>query len=57
MDDVPVDKIKDFQAKLADFLTTRKAGVLTKLRNEKAVSDATAAELKAAVGEFKQTYR
>ncbi len=57
MDDVPVDKIKDFQAKLADFLTTRKAGALTKLRNEKAVSDAIAAELKAAVTEFKQTYR
>jgi F-type H+-transporting ATPase subunit alpha len=57
MDDVPVDKIKDFQAKLGDFLTTRKAGVLTKLRNEKAVSDAIAAELKAAVSEFKQTYR
>jgi len=57
MDDVPVDKIKDFQAKLTDFLTTRKAGLLTKLRNEKAVSDAIAAELKAAVAEFKQTYR
>src|SRR6185503_11598241 len=32
MDDVPVDKIKDFQAKLTDFLTTRKAALLTKLR-------------------------
>jgi F-type H+-transporting ATPase subunit alpha len=57
MDDVPVDKIKDFQAKLTDFLTTRKAAVLTKLRNEKAVSDAMAAELKTAVTEFKQTYK
>jgi F-type H+-transporting ATPase subunit alpha len=57
MDDVAVDKIKDFQAKLTDFLTTRKGALLTKLRNEKAVSDAIAAELKAAVGEFKQTYR
>jgi F-type H+-transporting ATPase subunit alpha len=57
MDDVPVDKIKDFQAKLTEFLTTRKAALLTKLRNEKAVSDAIAAELKAAVTEFKQTYR
>jgi hypothetical protein len=31
--------------------------VLTKLRNEKAISEALAAELKAAVIEFKQTYR
>ena len=56
MDDVPVDKIKDFQAKLTDFFDTRKADLLTKIRNEKAISDALAAELKAAVTEFKQTY-
>ncbi|HXR48353.1 MAG TPA: F0F1 ATP synthase subunit alpha [Candidatus Limnocylindrales bacterium] len=56
MDDVPVDKIKDFQAKFTDFLNTRKAELLTKIRNEKTISDALAAELKAAVTEFKQTY-
>src|SRR6266566_3953807 len=38
-DDVAVDKIKDFQAKLTDFLTTRKADLLTKIRTEKALSD------------------
>src|SRR5687768_729431 len=57
MDDVPVDKIKDFLAKLTEYLTTRKAEVLTKLRKEKAISDAIAADLKTAVSEFKQTYR
>jgi F-type H+-transporting ATPase subunit alpha len=57
MDDVAVEKIKDFQSKLTDFLTTHKAALLTKIRNEKAVSDAIAAELKTAVTEFKQTYR
>jgi hypothetical protein len=31
--------------------------VLEKIRNEKAFSDALAAELKAAVVEFKQSYR
>jgi F-type H+-transporting ATPase subunit alpha len=56
-DDVAVDKIKDFQNKLTDFLNTRKADLLTKIRTEKAFSDALAAELKAAVTEFKQTYR
>jgi len=56
MDDVPVDRIKDFQAKLVDFLNTRKADLLAKLRNENAISDALAAELKTAVTEFKQTY-
>ncbi len=56
-DDVAVDKVKDFQAKLTDFLGTRKAELLTKIRNEKAISDALGAELKAAVTEFKQSYR
>ena len=57
MDDVAVDKIKDFQTKLTEFLTTRKNELMSKLQKEKAVSDALAAELKAAVTEFKQTYR
>jgi len=57
LDDVPVEKVKDFQNKLTDFLTTRKTALLDKIRTEKAISDALAAELKAAVGEFKQTYR
>ncbi len=56
-DDVAVDKVKDFQTKLTDFLNTRKAAVLTKIRTEKAINDALAGELKAAVTEFKQTYR
>ena len=57
IDDVPVDKIKDFQAKLAEFLTTRKGDLLKRIRTEKALSDEIAAALKAAVTEFKQTYR
>ncbi|HEY3931430.1 MAG TPA: F0F1 ATP synthase subunit alpha [Verrucomicrobiae bacterium] len=56
-DDVAVDKVKDFQTKLTDFLGTRKADLLLKIRTEKAINDAIAAELKAAVTEFKQSYR
>src|SRR3984885_63036 len=56
-DDVAVDKVKDFQTKLTDFLGTRKADLLLKIRTEKAISDAIAADLKAAVTEFKQSYR
>jgi F-type H+-transporting ATPase subunit alpha len=57
LDDVAVEKIKDFQAKLMDFFLTRKTELLAKIRNEKAISDAIAAELKQAVPEFKQSYR
>jgi F-type H+-transporting ATPase subunit alpha len=56
-DDVPVEKVKDFQTKLADYLGTRKAAVLDTLRKEKAIGDKLAAELKAAITEFKQSYR
>ncbi len=57
LDDVAVDKVKDFQTKMTDFLSTRKAELIGKIRAEKAFSDALAAELKAALTEFKQTYR
>ena len=57
LDKVPVDKIKDFQAKLTDFLSTRKGPLLEKIRVEKAVTDALAAELKTALGEFMQSYQ
>ena len=57
MDDVPVDKIKDFQNKLTDYLTSRKADLMGKILKEKALSDALTADLKAAVTEFKQTYK
>ena len=57
LDDVAVEKVKDFQNKITDFLSTRKPALLEKVRTEKAFNDALAAELKAAVTEFKQSYR
>ena len=57
LDDVAVEKVKDWQTKLTQFLMDRKAGLLEKVRKEGAISDALAGELKAAVSEFKQTYR
>jgi len=57
MDDVPVEKIKDFQAKLTEFLTSRKVELMGRIAKEKALSDALTNDLKAAITEFKQTYR
>jgi F-type H+-transporting ATPase subunit alpha len=57
MDDVPVDRIKDFQNKLTDFLTSRKTELMGRIAKEKALSDPLTADLKAAVTEFKQTYK
>jgi F-type H+-transporting ATPase subunit alpha len=56
VDDVPVAKIKDFQHKLTDFMTTRKTELMTRIAKDKELKDATVNDLKAAVTEFKQTY-
>jgi len=56
VDDVPVDKIKDFQAKLTDYMTSRKTDLLARIAKEKTLSDALAGNLKTAVTEFKQAY-
>jgi F-type H+-transporting ATPase subunit alpha len=56
-DDVPVKSIKDCQAKMQEFLTSRKESILAKIRDEKALSDEIVAELKQAVADFKSTYK
>ncbi len=56
VDDVPVDKIKDFQAKLTEYMTSRKTDLLARIAKEKTLSDALAGNLKTAVTEFKQAY-
>jgi F-type H+-transporting ATPase subunit alpha len=57
LDDVPVDRVKDFQARLTEFLTTRKTELLRKIDQEKAISEALTAELKAGADQFKETWK
>src|SRR5258706_13544872 len=57
VDDVPVERIKDFQAKWTEFLTLHKAELLRQIAHERALSDAIASELKAAADQFKQTWK
>ena len=57
VDDVPVDRVKEFQALLTDFLSTRKPELLRKIAQEKAISDPLKGELKAATDQFKQTWK
>ncbi len=57
VDDVPVERIKEFQAGWTDFLTTRKADLLQSIAREKALNDALSASLKAAADQFKQTWK
>ena len=57
MDDVAVDRIKDFQSSLTDYLTSRKPELMGRIAKEKALSDALTTDLKAAITEFKQTFK
>jgi len=56
VDDVPVERIKEFQARLTDFLSTRKAELLSRIARKKALGDELIADLKAAADQFKQTW-
>jgi F-type H+/Na+-transporting ATPase subunit alpha len=57
MDDVKVQRVRDCQAKLTDFLTARKAELLSRIGREKKLDDALIAELKAAAEQFKQGWK
>jgi F-type H+-transporting ATPase subunit alpha len=57
VDDVPVERIKEFQASWTDFLTTRKMDVVKRIANERALTDDLTAALKAAANQFKETWK
>jgi F-type H+-transporting ATPase subunit alpha len=56
VDDVPVDRIKDFQAQLTDYLSTHRAELLGRIAREKVLSDGLKAEMKTSVDQFKRTW-
>jgi F-type H+-transporting ATPase subunit alpha len=57
VDDVPVDRVKEFQAKVTEFLVTRKSELLAKIARERAINDELTGQLKAVADEFKQTWK
>jgi F-type H+-transporting ATPase subunit alpha len=55
-DNVPVERIKEFQAKWTDFLTNHKPELLKKIAREQVIGDALKAQLMAAADEFRDTW-
>jgi F-type H+-transporting ATPase subunit alpha len=55
-DDVPVSRIRECQAKLEEFLTTRKEALLQKIYDEKSLEN-TEADLKQAIEDFKSSWK
>jgi F-type H+-transporting ATPase subunit alpha len=53
LDDVPVERVKEYQDKLTEFLTTRREDLVRKIGKEKQLSPALTSELKTAAEQFK----
>jgi F-type H+/Na+-transporting ATPase subunit alpha len=56
LDDVPVGRVKDFQARFTEYLTTSKSDLLAKIAAEKTLSDALVSDLRASAQQFKQSW-
>jgi F-type H+-transporting ATPase subunit alpha len=56
-DDVPVNRVKECQDKLNEFLVTRKSSVLDAIWDKKQIDKDVEALLKAATDEFKSTWK
>jgi len=56
-DDVAVERIKECQGALEEFLNTRKNELLAKIASEKALSDEIVEGLKTALNDFKGTWK
>src|SRR6266576_1951744 len=57
VDEIRVDRIKDYQTRLTEYLTSSKADLLAKIGREGALSDPLSAELRAAADQFKQIWK
>ncbi len=55
-DPIPLDKVKDFQTKLTEFLTLRHEPLLAAIRSKCVIDDEIGSTLKAAITEFSENY-
>src|SRR3954467_9507383 len=57
LDSVPVDKVKQFQIKLQEYLSTRKEVLLGSIRDKKAIDEDLETQLRSALDEFKSVWK
>jgi F-type H+-transporting ATPase subunit alpha len=57
LDDVPVKETSKWEAEFLDFMRDQKTSVRDALSREKKLTDAIVADLRKAIGEFKERYR
>ena len=57
VDDVPVERVKAYQAAWTDFLATRRSSLLQRIAREKTIDDQLTSELRAAADQFTQAWK
>src|ERR1700736_593571 len=57
VDPIPVDRVKEFQLKLQDWLQTRKESLLRGIREKKQLDEDLESQLKSAMEDFKATWQ
>ena len=57
LDPVPVDRVKEFQLKLQDWLQTRKESLLRSIREKGQLDQDLESQLKSAMEDFKTTWQ
>ncbi len=57
LDNVPVERVREFRNKLIEYLSTRKLELLQKIATEKALSEALTAEVKSTIDQFTETWQ
>jgi len=56
LDDLPVERVQDFEVKLLEFMRSRHAGIGEGIRDTGKLEDDATEKLRAAIDEFKQSY-
>ncbi|MDP7466583.1 MAG: F0F1 ATP synthase subunit alpha, partial [Candidatus Pacebacteria bacterium] len=57
LDDIPTEKVKDFQDKFLQHMRDKHSGITAEIKERKKIEEDTSNNLKRAVTEFKQEYK
>ena len=57
LDPIPVERVKEFQTKLQDYLQTRKESLLKAIREKEQIDKDLEADLASALNDFKATWQ
>ncbi len=57
LDDIPTDKVKDFEGKFLQFIRDKHTGIAMEIKEKKKIEEDTSNNLERAITEFKQEYK